>query len=766
MAARAMPPDEALPIARQIAEALEAAHERGITHRDLKPANIKLATDSAVKVLDFGLAKVTTGILADTDNSPTFTAATQTGAILGTAAYMSPEQARGLAVDKRTDIWAFGVVLFEMLTGQRLFHGDSTTDILAAVVREAPDFRALPATTPPSIRRLLTRCLEKDRRKRLPDIGVARLEIDDAMAPTTAPAEAPRPRASRAPLALVAVLIVTTLSAAAAAVWFASRAPAAIEWTGTRLGGPDIAMSPRVSPDGRLVAFLAMVDGLTQVAVLKPETGNWAVLTRDRSRGIALSVSWSPDSSKVYYDRTTDAPMGIFSVPVLGGEEKLVIESAINPEALPDGSFLVQRLNAERRYQLTRVWPETGRSQPLKFVLPWTTGGQPFRATPNGDRVAVVGTPLDEPASPFRLYSLDLATERVTRLADVPVSINGNALATTPDGQSVLTITMAGDLHRVVRVPLDGSPKVRTELTLTDRIEYVDVGRDGAIYLDQRQRPVEVIRVSADGRKSETITRVTLPSLGTIALPLPDGRVIANTRGAGREQLLITASGNDAVPFLEIQEPTRGPIALVSPTLVALVVGTDKAQTIALASLPNRRLVRRLEVTMGTTVNSVVASPDGRTLYYTSDGTVWSIPVEDGTPARMRKGDSITIDPIRQELIVRLTDIGGTRLVRQPLSGGPERPITIVDAIPLAPWFSWSSAVDKAGNILVPLAPVDSWFWPIGVLNPDTGRVRVLDAVGKDADVGAGFASDGSIILNAMRVHSTIWRFSPVLSAR
>ena len=256
---------------------------------------------------------------------------------------------------------------------------------------------------------------------------------------------------------------------------------------------------------------------------------------------------------------------------------------------------------------------------------------------------------------------------------------------------------------------------------------------------------------------------MALPTTGTASLPLPDGRVIVNTRTAGHEQLLIVTSGKEAAPFLEIQEPTNAPLALVSPTLVALVVGSEDAQTIAIASIANRRLVRRLEGTKGVSVNSIVASPDGRTLYYTSDGSIWSIPVEDGTPTRVRKGDSVTIDPNRQELIVRLSDIEGTRLVRQPLSGGPERPIVIDGAIRLASWFSFSSAVGKDSSILLPLAPADSWFWPVGVLNPDTGRVRILDFVGKDADVGAGYAADGSIILNAMRLRSTIWRFAPVV---
>src|SRR5262245_27926173 len=188
--------EDALAAARQIAEALEAAHEKGITHRDLKPGNIKITPDGRVKVLDFGLAKVDSDTQPDFENSPTLSfAATHAGVILGTAAYMSPEQARGMAVGKRADIWAFGVVLFEMLTGKQLFTGQSTTDILATVIRADPDFSALPAITPAPIRRLLKRCLEKDPKNRLPDIGVARMEIDDALANPAADIAVPAARA-------------------------------------------------------------------------------------------------------------------------------------------------------------------------------------------------------------------------------------------------------------------------------------------------------------------------------------------------------------------------------------------------------------------------------------------------------------------------------------------------------------------------------------------------------------------------------------------
>ena len=186
LAAGPLPLDEALSIARQIVEALEAAHATGIIHRDLKPANIKVRADGTVKVLDFGLAKAlepdgATG--AGSTSSPTISMhATAAGIILGTAAYMSPEQARGRPVDKRADVWAFGAVFYEMLTGRRAFDADDTSDTLALVLTKEPDWAALPASTPAAIRRLLRRCLERDPKRRVPDIAVARLEIDEALA--------------------------------------------------------------------------------------------------------------------------------------------------------------------------------------------------------------------------------------------------------------------------------------------------------------------------------------------------------------------------------------------------------------------------------------------------------------------------------------------------------------------------------------------------------------------------------------------------------
>src|ERR1700693_3597055 len=177
--------EEALKIAVQIAEALEAAHEKSIIHRDLNPANVKVTPEGKVKILDFGLAKAFAGDTSTEDmgNSPTLSrAATMQGVILGTAAYMSPEQARGKAGDHRTDIWAFGCVLYELLTGKQTFHGEDVTDILAAVVRAEPDWQALPAATSAKVRNLLRRCLQKDKRLRLRDAGDAQIEIHEALA--------------------------------------------------------------------------------------------------------------------------------------------------------------------------------------------------------------------------------------------------------------------------------------------------------------------------------------------------------------------------------------------------------------------------------------------------------------------------------------------------------------------------------------------------------------------------------------------------------
>jgi len=261
-----IPFDEALIIAKQLASALDAAHERGVVHRDLKPANIKVRGDGTVKVLDFGLAKAIGGELAaDLSHVPTLTAAgTFAGVVLGTPAYMSPEQARGHAVDKRTDIWAFGCVLCEMLTGRPAFARDTVSDTIAAVLEREPDLQQLPATAG-SIRRLLQLCLEKDARNRLRDIGDAMALVDAGRSAASTPGPRTRERwlmaISAAAVVLLAAFAAWTLSRPAAAsperVHFTVPAP-----DGQRIAPGDAAAGAiAVSPDGRQIAFVAGPSG-------------------------------------------------------------------------------------------------------------------------------------------------------------------------------------------------------------------------------------------------------------------------------------------------------------------------------------------------------------------------------------------------------------------------------------------------------------------------------------------------------------------------
>jgi len=306
-----VPIDEALPIAKQIAEALEAAHEQGIIHRDLKPANIKLRPDGVVKVLDFGLAKALepiSGVGVDATASPTITspAMTRMGVILGTAAYMSPEQARGKAVDKRSDIWAFGCVLYEMLTGRRVFEGEDIAETVGAVIHKEPLWNVLPPRTPTHLRTLLQRCLQKDLKKRLPHIGVARMEIDDTPADGAPPfyvaTDLPQQRAS----SQVRVAWSATAVAVAGAIVLAIMTyrdgntddvlvtrtsilpPAGVGWANVP---PNTGVA--LSPDGRRLAFLGTDASGTRLWVRPIDAV--AAQPLAGTEGVVLAA-WSPDS--------------------------------------------------------------------------------------------------------------------------------------------------------------------------------------------------------------------------------------------------------------------------------------------------------------------------------------------------------------------------------------------------------------------------------------------------------------------------------------
>ena len=300
-----IPLDEALPIAKQIAEALEAAHEAGVIHRDLKPANIKVREDGTVKVLDFGLAKaLDTAPEADPSESPTLTAiATRPGIILGTAAYMSPEQAKGRAVDKRTDVWAFGAVLYEMLSGQPLFQRSTVPDALAALLRDDPDFTRVPPQTPAQIKRLLRRCLARDSRNRVRDIGDARLELEEAVdgrgeervgsaERSDGPTEPVRSTRTVSKIVLAATVVLVFLGVSIG--WFAfSDGPAEVPVRFSMVGPAEIT-GASVSPNGRLLV-LEMDDALWLRTVDSLETRR---IEESTEAGVPF---WSPDSMQLAF---------------------------------------------------------------------------------------------------------------------------------------------------------------------------------------------------------------------------------------------------------------------------------------------------------------------------------------------------------------------------------------------------------------------------------------------------------------------------------
>ena len=505
-----LPVDEAISIAQQIADALEAAHEQGIVHRDLKPANIKVRADGTVKVLDFGLAKAISPVAAMSPGaslSPTITspAMTQMGVILGTAAYMSPEQAKGREADKRSDVWAFGAVFYEMLTARRAFDGEDMSDTLASVLKSEPEWSHLPPDVPSAIRMLIQRCLTKDRRQRVADISAAKFvlnelgHIGEARARTSGSVPVPVSR-RRVLLPVLAASVVTAIIAGAAA-WVLRPSPPAPAVTQFEFGLPEgqsftgtSRQMVALSPDGTKVAYLA--DGRMYVRslgelepravpgiesdptmlspVFAPDGDSIAFFEQPNAlRRIPVSggtastiamvkvtpfgVSWSAEGILV-----GQGSAGIVRVPAAGGEPQQIVsvaadEWAYGPQMLPGGRTLMYTIakgSDLERWDKARVVAHSLVDGTTRVLI---EGGSDARYLPTGHLIYVLGGTIF--AVPFDAESLMVTgtpvpvivgvrrgSGLVTGTAQMAVSTNGTlAYLPGPANPSTTRSLLIGD---------------------------------------------------------------------------------------------------------------------------------------------------------------------------------------------------------------------------------------------------------------------------------------------------------------------------------
>ncbi len=679
IAQSAIPVDEALVIARQIAEALEAAHDQGIVHRDLKPANIKLRPDGTVKVLDFGLAKAFDAAPAPTSSlsiSPTLTSpATQIGVILGTAAYMAPEQARGKPVDKRADLWAFGCVLFEMLAGRRTFDGQDVTDTIAAIVRGEPDWVSLPDDTPPRIRRLLKRCLAKDPKHRLREAGTAIVEIDetqtsapepDTAAPPPALAVWQRPKTAAAIGVLLAALV-------GVATWVVARPASepkqvlrfsiplgpetnfsatgrhvvAISPQGTHVAyvanlqiylralnqfestpirgtegtaGPSFGRSPFFSPDGKWIGFWG--DGaLKRVAV----TGGAPVTLAAAANPWG---AWWGEDEKILYGQAD----GIWEVPAAGGAPRKLVEAKNGevlhgPQRLPDGEWLLFTLRPAK----VTSWEQA------QIVLQSLTTGERKAVVEGGRDARYLSSGHIVYASSGVLYAVpfDARTRGVT---GGPVSlVEGVGDAGTTTGAAHYSVAANGSLVYASVAGGGGTP-----------VSFVWVDRNGReTPVAARARPYQEFTLSPDGTRiavrvldaaqdiwiydltRQTETRLTFDeAVEVFPTWTPSGRQVV----FGGNGIALSARAADGTGAVEVlAEPERDPNRFRTPqsftpdgkTLIVEIraPGVTKLSTVG---LDDKRTVTPLfHETTGTQRNGAL-SPDGRWLAYESD--------ESGTP--------------------------------------------------------------------------------------------------------------------------------------